>query len=765
MINLIIDDKPISVPKGTTVYHAAKQLGVILPIFCYQDRMPPFGACRVCLVEVEKMGKLQTSCTLEATEGMVVRTTSDPAVTGRKSVLEFLLINHPLDCPICDKGGECPLQDQTLAHGPGESRFFEEKRHFKKAYPLGPILMLDRERCIACARCVRFGDIVAGDHALEFIERGYKTEVGTLNGQPVKSKFIGNTIDICPVGALTSQAYRFKARPWDNRSTESTCTLCPVGCSMKMDERDDDIVRIRAVENRGINDMWLCDKGWFGFEFNSHQDRLNTPLIRKNGVLVEASWDETFSLIAQKFKEGRESKKIAALGGNVLTVEENYLFQKLIREGAFVNNVDHRIDGPLFSHGEDPVCIEMPISAYNSLSLALLVGVDLTEEFPLVWLRLKSAIDHGTKAVYFGHYALEIAPKLHATHLYPAGDELSSLLQVRKVIEEHVASKGPKPCAIFLGRQYLHSLNRGQVLEEVAKIQQKYPFVTLNLMQASGNSEGARFAGMRPDVGPKGQVLSQPGFNRDEIIEQTLSNGWDFLYLVGANLAAKCTSEVWKKLRSHLKFLVVQDLFLTETAKDADVVLPTLSYLEKTGSFVNFEGNVLPIKELAAKKDLANRYSDGEIFGLLATRLGLLLKIDDEFKEALKSQKLPKISLSSSNKDVKQSEVKEGGLAIVFTKHLFDQGVRMCHNKHLSQVVKEPLACLHPEDIEKYHLKNDAFATISTKHGAIEIKIQAKKDLARGTLLLPLGYDQYRMSVLSPALLNGTSVENIVGKQ
>ena len=238
LINLTIDGKAVSVPKGTTVYTAAQQLKIDIPVFCYLDRMPPFGACRMCLVEVEKAPKLQTSCTLEATEGMVVKTQSTIAKEGREGILELLLINHPLDCPICDKGGECPLQDHTLECGPGKSRFYEDKRHFKKQLPLSPVLMLDRERCIVCARCTRFGEIVAGDHALEFNDRGFKTEVGTPNGKDAESKFIGNTIKICPVGALTSRVYRFQARPWDNKPTPSTCTLCPVGCSMTFDSRD-----------------------------------------------------------------------------------------------------------------------------------------------------------------------------------------------------------------------------------------------------------------------------------------------------------------------------------------------------------------------------------------------------------------------------------------------------------------------------------------------------------------------------------------------
>ncbi len=314
LINLTIDGKAVSVPKGTTVYNASKQLGIDIPIFCYMDRMPPFGACRMCLVEVEKMPKLQTSCTLEATEGMVVKTQSQLALDGRKGIIEFLLINHPLDCPICDRGGECPLQENALSHGPGESRFFEEKRHFTKAKPLGPVLMLDRERCIVCARCTRFGDELAGDHALEFIERGYKTEVGTPDGGPAESKFIGNTIMICPVGALTSDVYRFRARPWDNQPTNSTCTLCPVGCSLILDSRDGEIMRTRSRENKEVNDIWMCDKGWFGYEFTSSEERLQTPLIRNNDKLVPATWDQALTLIADKIHAAKPFGTLAGWG-------------------------------------------------------------------------------------------------------------------------------------------------------------------------------------------------------------------------------------------------------------------------------------------------------------------------------------------------------------------------------------------------------------------------------------------------------------------
>ncbi|MDP1879411.1 MAG: NADH-quinone oxidoreductase subunit NuoG, partial [Parachlamydiaceae bacterium] len=402
MINFVIDGANHSVHKGTTVYQAAKQLGIEIPIFCYQDRMPPFGACRMCLVEVEKMNKLQTSCTLEVTEGMVVKTQSKIAEEGRKEMIEFLLINHPLDCPICDRAGECPLQDNTIKYGPGLSRFFEQKRQFKKPLPLSSVLMLDRERCITCARCTRFSDLISGDNALEFIERGYRTEVGTPHGKPAESKFIGNTIMICPVGALTSNVYRFRARPWDNDSTNTTCTLCPVGCSMIVDSRDGEIMRTRSKENPSVNDIWMCDKGWFGYEFSHHENRLQHPMIRRQGKLEEASWDEALTLIASKIIEARPSKKLAGWGGNPLTTEENFLFQQLVRDGFGVNHVDHRIGMPIKSLDEEglPAGMEIEIKECEELDIAILLGLDLTEEFPVIWLRLSQALNKGAKIIF-----------------------------------------------------------------------------------------------------------------------------------------------------------------------------------------------------------------------------------------------------------------------------------------------------------------------------------------------------------------------------
>lgn len=757
MVNLTIDGTTISVPKGTTVYNAAKRLGIEIPIFCYHDRMPPFGACRMCLVEVEKMPKLQASCTLEATEGMNVITQSNRAVSGRKTILELLLINHPLDCPICDRGGECPLQDQTLKYGPGKSRFYEEKRHFKKAHPLGPVLMLDRERCITCARCTRFGDLIAGDHALEFLDRGYRTEVGTPDGGPAESKFIGNTIEICPVGALTSNVYRFRARPWDNETTPSTCTLCPVGCSMNLDCRDGEIMRTRAKENRDVNDVWLCDKGYFGYEFVYNPARLNTPMIRRDGKLTPASWDSALQLVADKMKAFKKDGKLAGLGGNPLTTEENYLFQSLMREFAGVNHVDHRVGTPIFSANEEGLAhgMEMTISEMESLSYAVLCGFDITEEFPVLWLRLRQAINRNAKVIFIGHFAPEIATYLTDVIVHPPGQEVE---QLKKLLPGLLQAN--KKGALFVGSQYLANPQRKAILAELLKVKQSTPGLSLNIMQGKGNSQGSRLAGMRPDIGPLGKSPINPGFNTIQIFEETAKNGWDFLYVAGANPAANYSKQHWDTIRSKLEFLVVQDLFLNETAQTADVVLPALSFLEKRGTFINIEGR---IQQIHPGKDIPKDiYSDGEIFSLVAQKIdnSVSLTVDGQFAEKLKTERLIIVHKDSIEGPFPQAEpTGKDTLKATFARVLFDHGVRMKHDPHLVKLAKEPFIRIHPKEALVRSLKDGDKVQLSSKEKSITGKIKLDPRVAESTVVLPLGFESLPVRELASNLLNGLPIE------
>jgi len=732
LINLTIDGQAIAVPKGTTVYTAAQRLGITIPIFCYQDRMPPFGACRMCLVEVEKFPKLQASCTLEVAEGMIVKTQSKPAVDGRKGIIEFLLINHPLDCPICDRGGECPLQEQALDHGPGASRFYEQKRKFSKRKPLGPVLMLDRERCIQCARCTRFGDVLAGDHALEFIDRGYRMEVGTPDGGPAESKFIGNTIMICPVGALTSQVYRFRARPWDNEPTNSTCTLCPVGCSLILDQRDGEIMRTRVREDRNVNDIWLCDKGWFGYEFVYHPDRLRQPLAKKNGKLEPITWDEAFTLAAEKLKSAQQ---MAAFGGSTLTTEELYLFQKLVREGCHSPNVDYRIGQPLFSleqEGASPGMVE-GIESLEKLDYIVLAGLDLTEEFPVLWLRIRQALNKGAKMVFSGYFDPEISRYCAEKIIHAPGDELNALNKIQL--------PNGKKGAILVGSQYLANPNRKAIL---AALQGKH--MPLHIMEGNNNSQGARLAGMHPELLPLGQKAPKKGLDALEALQA----GIDLLWVAGANPALKFPSKIWKAARQKLHFLIVQDLFLTETAAEADLVLPTLSFIEKGGHFINIEGRS---QALLPGKEIPNQIlSDGEIFTQIATKLNMPLQIAPEFLAALTKEWQPYAAAAPVKGE--SAAPKPAELAAVFAHRLFDKGVRMNHDPHLAQLAKKPYAWLNPQEGEKRGLK----ALDKVDLNGVSAQVNFDATVAPGTIVLPLGFKELPAYELAAPLLNGLAV-------
>lgn len=756
MVKLTIDGREISVPKGTTVYHAVKKLGIDLPIFCYQDRMPPFGACRVCMVEVEKMGKTQTSCTLEATEGMVVHTQSEKAVQSRQEILEFLLINHPLDCPICDKGGECPLQDQTMEFGPGESRFYEEKRHFKKPVFLGPVLTLDRERCIACARCTRFSEIVAGDNALEFIERGYKTEVGTPDDGPAKSKYIGNTISICPVGALTSRVYRFRARPWDNKQTESACTLCPVGCSMTIDSRDGEVMRTRACENREVNDIWMCDKGWFGYEFVDSEQRLRQPLIRKGDAFEPTSWDHALTVVAEQMEKVRSNGKIAGLGGNPLTVEENYLFQRLMRECLNTPHVDHRVGMSIINLDEEglPPGIEIGLKECEELSQAILLGVNLTEEFPVIWLRLKQAINNGARVDYYGHFAPEISRHLSSVTLHAPGQEIS---HIDKLIQKIKAEAKQTQTAIFIGAQYLHSPFRKLILSKLLQLRQEIPNLTLNLLEGIDNSLGARFAGMHPELDSLNERLPERGMNVLEILNSASSSGWGLLYIAGANPAVQYPSSLWNSVRKKLDFLVVQDLFLTETAQQADVVLPTLSFMEKRGSFLNIEGR---FQRLNPGKMIPEEiYSDGEIFIQLAQKLQSTLTFDQLFLDTIKRGKIPFSRPESVEGVIKTTELPKNGLAVSFSRMLFDKGVRMQHNPHLLGLAPIPTVRIHPNDGKKLNVQSGSTVKLQMEKNSIEGILKLDTTVAEGTVVVPLGFSELAVHELAENLINGLRIK------
>ena len=412
MVTLTIDGKNVTVQEGTTILQAAEKLGIEIPIFCFHDKLESVGACRMCLVEVEKMPKLQIACATTVSEGMVVRTDTPQVASARKGVLEFLLINHPLDCPVCDKGGECELQNHDFKYGSDRSRFIEEKRRFivdlKSKYDdlaVGPQIIRNMNRCILCRKCVRFMREIAGETDLGTFKRASKTEINVLPDIPVSNPYSGNVVEICPVGALTSKSFRYKIRVWQTETTLSICPHCGDGCNVTLWSKDDKIYRITSRRNDLVDEGFLCDKGRFGYEFVNLPDRLKYPLIRKNGKLSSVSWDEAIRFVVSQFKKTKEgwgADALAGVGSSKLTNEENYIFQKFFRVVVGTNNIDHRIDSKHLLLSPDLKTRNRIYGMTNSISqiekakLIFILGCDLEKEHPILNLRVMKANKMGS---------------------------------------------------------------------------------------------------------------------------------------------------------------------------------------------------------------------------------------------------------------------------------------------------------------------------------------------------------------------------------
>src|SRR5689334_19814573 len=392
MITFEIDGREVTAPEGQLLVDAAKEGDVEIPYFCYEPRLgQPVGACRMCLVEIEGIPKLQTSCSTPVKDGMVVTTTSDRVKHAQNAVVEFLLVNHPLDCPVCDKGGECPLQDITFGWGAGRSRFIEPKRHFRKPLELSPLVAIDRERCILCYRCVRFSQEIAEDFQLVFLERADHTYVGTHDGRPYVAPFSGNIVELCPVGALTSTAYRFRARPWDIEQAGTVCTLCPSQCNIQFTVRDDaKLLRVNARDNVEVDDGWLCDKGRFGYQMVHAPERITQPLVRDGGELRPVSWERALEEAHKGLQ--RAGAKTAALVGGEATNEEGFLVQFLMRDVLGAPHVDSRIGSAI--DGEQARTLARPdlsarVSDIDYAANVLIVDTELVDEAPILDLRVR----------------------------------------------------------------------------------------------------------------------------------------------------------------------------------------------------------------------------------------------------------------------------------------------------------------------------------------------------------------------------------------
>jgi NADH-quinone oxidoreductase subunit G len=606
LVHFTIDGQPAQALAGTLLINAAKQLGIEIPAFCYYDGLSLQAACRMCLVEVEKTLKLQVACTLPVTEGMVVHTDSPQVRQARRGTLEFLLTNHPLDCPVCDKGGECELQDMIFRYGAGESRFVEPKVHVDEKQ-WSPIVYYDAPRCILCYRCVRICGEGLGVSALGIGNRGVVSEIVPNKGDHLECDECGACIDICPVGALTSGPYRYKTRPWEMEHAGTICAHCSNGCKTTLGIRNGEIIRANNRDRSGINGEFLCVKGRYAFDFNHHPERLTSPLVRTNGELRPGSWAQAIATVVQKFSELRARNGVfGVIGSNHTTNEENFLLQKFARQILRTSNIDHHRTGDVATllcalHGRTNA-VAKTADLYNTKA-ALVISSDLAQEQPLLAFQLRANWRHHKAHIYAVTPGPVREDNYAITQRAEAGREFEALDSLRERLV-----KEPELVILF------GDAIRGECVRKLIGFGDSLniPVKYVCLVDYS-NSRGASDMGLLPDLLPGYRSIRdarlEPGLNYEQILAST---DLDALWIIGANPEAR------QPIAARNAFVVVHDLFLTETARRADVVLPAASAYEKNGTVTNVCGEVQKLNRGA--KTMGTK-SDLEMIALLAKEM------------------------------------------------------------------------------------------------------------------------------------------------
>jgi NADH-quinone oxidoreductase subunit G len=601
MVSITIDGVPVTVPKGTLLVEAAKVIRQQIPIYCYHTKLGPAGLCRICMVEIDGMPKLQIACNTVATDGMVIRTQGERVEAARAMVLELFLVNHPLDCPICDKGGECDLQDYAMAYARGTSDVADPKLAKPKAVDLGPTIVLDEERCIVCQRCVRFDDIIAGERQLVVKDRGARDIIATATGLPYHHNFTGNVTEICPVGALTSKTYRFKSRPWDLNRTQTTCTQCAVGCQQFADVREGTLLRTMLVEDDPISDGWLCDRGRYNVGFYGSPDRLTQPLYRKNGKSEQIGWDDAFILWAKAIREAIAARGPAgagAIGGGRLTNEEAFALQHVFRTIG-VANLDWRAGR---QRQATPGSHAAPLDRIDSAQAIVILGESPAQLAPVLWLRVrKAALRTGAKVV-------------HARDARDARAQAGDASRVALIWD------GADP-----------SLARS-CAEAFADV----PDLCAYVASEQSNARGAEAMGMLPFCGP-GYVAVEQGLDGYAMLDAARAGKLAVLSIFGVNPARNARDpKAAGEALDGVPFLVVSELFMTETAARATLVLPAKGAFEKIGTTTGLGGDLLPVNASLAAPDFVR--SDLDMLIGLAEQLDVAVPGDEELHRIVVAQ-------------------------------------------------------------------------------------------------------------------------------
>ncbi|MER5637558.1 NADH-quinone oxidoreductase subunit G [Kitasatospora sp. NPDC002227] len=775
LVTLTIDGVEVQVPKGTLVIRAAEQIGTQIPRFCDHPLLDPAGACRQCIVEIEGQRKPVASCTIPVAEGMVVRTqvSSPVAEKAQRGVMELLLINHPLDCPVCDKGGECPLQNQAMSTGETDSRFEGMKRTYEKPVPISTQVLLDRERCVLCARCTRFSQQIAGDPFIELVERGALQQVGTGADEPFASYFSGNTIQICPVGALTSAAYRFRSRPFDLASSPSVCEHCSSGCSLRTDHRRGKVLRRLAGDDPAVNEEWSCDKGRFAFRYGQSRERLTTPLVRNaDGELAPASWPEALAAAA----EGLRGARAAVLTGGRVTVEDAYGYGKFARVVLGTNDVDFRarphsgeeadfLAAAVAGRGVDLDGQGVSYADLEQAPAVLLAGFEPEEESPIVFLRLRKANRaHGLPVFSIATHRSRGLGKLHGA-LLPAAPGTEAEWLAALADDEALGDDAGKAATLL--RQPGAVIMVGERLAAASGALT----AALRLAHATGarlawvprraGERGAIEAGALPGLLPGGRPVTAAaaraeaaatwgvadlparlGRDTDQILATAAHGDLDALVLGGLDLDDLPDPALAEEALGRVPFVVSLELRPSAVTERADVVFPVAAVAEKAGTFLDWEGRVRMFEPALKGDQLMQRQlqSDVRVLNMLADALGTRLGLPDVRAARLELDRFTPWAgdrpAAPAAHPAPLPRPATGQAVLAGHRLLLDQGSLQRGDEHLAGTRHAAVVRLSP--VTAKEIGADRSVRVTGPAGSLVLPLELTDDLPDRTVWIPL---------------------------
>ena len=742
-INLIIDGFEVTVPKGTLVIRAAEQLGIQIPRFCDHPLLAPVGACRQCLVDIEINGrafpKPQASCTIPVENGMIVKTqlTSEVAQKAQEGVMELLLVNHPLDCPVCDKGGECPLQNQAMSTGQSESRFEGTKRTFEKPVNISSQVLLDRERCILCARCTRFSEEIAGDAFIALNERGALQQVGIYEKDPFESYFSGNTVQICPVGALTGSAYRFRSRPFDLVSTPSVCEHCASGCSLRTDVRRNKTLRRLAGDDSNVNEEWNCDKGRWAFQYTMAKDRIANPLIRENGQLREASWPEALAAAAA----GLKGKRTGVLVGGRSTVEDAYGYAKFARVALNTNDIDFR-SRPHSQEETDFLAAHVVGSKVNYQDIdtadhVVLVGFEPEEESPIIFLRIRKQVTkRSLEVTAITPYQSRGFKKLNANAVLTAPGQEAAALNGLSLTNKSI---------IISGERLAESAGGLSAVVQLAnKSGAKIAWVPRRAGERGAIEVGAignLLPGGRPvsdatarvDLAAAWGVDSLPaeiGKSADQILAAANAGQLEALVIGGVDPFDMQQPSVNALEKTFIVSLEMRPSAITEFA---DVIFPIAAVTEKSGSFMSWAGTSRSFEKAAPDAD---HRSDAYVLSILSDAMGTPINLTGSKAAAKEIAAVGSWDGARATFTATQSKNLHEGVILATWRHLLDNGSLQANEPNLAGTARKNLARVSAKLANELGVKNGDLVTVSTDRGSLALPIEVS-EILDGVIWLP----------------------------